>query len=526
MGKSWRRRLIQVLVVVVIVAGAAAFGQWRERRHDATTKPAVAAVEQEWDVPGDAGERPNLLLITTDDQTDDELDWMPRTQEVFAEGTEFVDGIASHPLCCPARAEILTGEYAQNTGVRHNDGPHGGYRAFMDNTGGDHLGVWLQHAGYTTAFIGKSLNENVGDGRVMPGWDWWDPSMQGTYAYFSTTFHNNGDPQTFDETHSSDVVRDKTIERIEEYAEDDKPFFIWASHVAPHDGSDFNGNWGGPAAAERHAGLFQDEQLPAGGEESFNEVDLSDKPGQVRLTARNARSLEEQTQRFRERIRSLQAVDEANAAMIEALDAAGELDNTLVVFVSDNGFQLGEHGLYGKNYPYEESLQIPFLLRGPGVPAGEVTRQAARLVDIAPTFLDAAGVLEEVRASGRTDGTSLLDVLAGTKAPNTSLIQAGTANAEALEQFGWRWRGVRTSRYTWVRWFNGRQELYDRKRDPLQLNNLIGRDGRVLDRAYRRVRVELRERYEALAECKGAEECQRVFPPTPRVVEQWELTER
>ena len=453
--------------------------------------------------------RPNIVLITSDDQTDTELAWMPKTRKLLGKaGINFTDGINPHPLCCPARAEILTGEYAQNNGVRHNKGRYGGYAAFMRHNADEHIGVWLRRAGYHTAFIGKTMNgydRPSTNARRMPGWDYWSATRRGTYAFYGTEFTNNGSPKTYQDTYVADVVRNQTNERVKQWSKTKKPFFIWASHVGPHDAIRA-GRWGPPVPARRHAKMFSDTKIPTRKKPSFREKDRSDKPAEVRRVERKP----DMVWKFRERIRSLQAIDEANASLIKTLRRTGQLDNTIIVYVSDNGFQLGEHDLLTKNFPYEESLQIPFLMRGPGIGSnGNRSRQTASIVDLAPTFLDAAGVLARVRKDGHTDGESLLPVAAKKRTLNdTTLIQAGPATRKQTK-VGWMWRGVRTSRYTYVLWWNGFEELYDRREDPYQMDNLSGAKGKLRDGAYRGVRDELSSRLKSLRNCKGLEQCER-----------------
>ncbi len=457
--------------------------------------------------------RPNIVLITSDDQTDTELRWMPKTRRLLTRaGIDFRDGLNPHPLCCPARAEILTGEYAQNNGVRSNRGAWGGYAAFSRNNHQENLAVWLRRAGYRTAFVGKTMNGYRDRSRRTAGWDFWSPTLAGTYGYYGTEFENNGAPRRWGNKYVADIVRDETNRLIRQWAPSRKPFFIWASHVGPHD-STTRGKWGPPIPAKRHASMFGTVKLPTRNKPSFGERNTSDKPHSVRASTLPSRLV----WRFRQRIRSLQAIDEANAATIRALRRARALDDTLIAYVSDNGYQLGEHNLYTKNHPYAESLQIPFLMRGPGIPRGATSDQTASMVDLAPTFLDAAGVLGRVRRAGHTDGETLLPVAAGRATLNsTTLIQAGPITAKQVRTFGWMFRGVRTSRYTWVVWWNGFEELYDHARDPYELDNLTGHRGRLRDPAYLAVRDELRSRYQRLRSCAGYQACERrAFGPEP-----------
>lgn len=502
------RALAGALAGLLVVGGLVSCREAPERADgDPATGTAVT------DVADARGTRPNIVLLSSDDQTDTELEHMPLTRSLLAEaGTEFTDAISPHPLCCPARAEILTGEYAQNNGVRHNRGAYGGYQAFARHNTEQNLAAWLHDAGYRTGFVGKTLNSYTTGSRRMRGWDYWSPTIADTYRYYGTRFYDDGRPRTYD-GYVADVVRDQAVDLVERWSAGDRPFFVWASHVGPHDATESDGTWGPPVPAERHRGLFSDVDLPSADDPSFDEPDTSDKPPAVR---RGRDGVPVRTEWYRDRLRSLQAVDEANAAVIEALDRAGELDDTVVVYVSDNGFLTGQHRIYGKNYPYEEDLQVPFVLRGPGVPGGTTSAETATIVDLAPTFLDLAGVLGDVRSAGHTDGESLLPALRGGSLGATSLIQAGTSGRRELRAFGWSFRGVRTPRFTWVRWWDGAEELYDRELDPFQESNLVGPDGQVRDPAYAAVREELERRYRALRWCRGVAECERQdFGPEP-----------
>jgi N-acetylglucosamine-6-sulfatase len=169
-------------------------------------------------------------LITTDDQRLSDLAHMPATRALIGDqGVEFTSGLSPHPLCCPARAEILTGQYAQNNGVASNYGIDGGFQALRHPA--DTLPSWLQDAGYRTGFVGKYLNGHHWrrDG-AQPGWDWWDPTIRGVYNYRNFVQANDVEPWRYRNA----------------YITDDDPFFIWASYVAPHGGQRPDGPGLGP----------------------------------------------------------------------------------------------------------------------------------------------------------------------------------------------------------------------------------------------------------------------------------------
>ena len=209
---------------------------------------------------------------------------------------------------------------------------------------------------------------------------------------------------------------------------------------------------------------------------------------------------------FRERIRTLQAVDEGVVQMIQALKRNGELDNTYIFFTSDNGFLLGEHNLITKNVPYRQSLRVPMIVRGPGIPQGKVRSQRAMMIDLAPTIAQLGGATPLVTV----DGVSLVPALRK-DAPlrETVLIQAGPQTPADLP-YGWWWRGVTTDRYTYARFFaDGIEELYDHAYDPSEVNNVAD------DPAYADVLAELRRRTQILVTCKSGAECSQSFGAVP-----------
>jgi len=455
--------------------------------------------------------RPNVVLITTDDMTRTDLRWMPKTRALLAaRGVDFVNFISPHPLCCPARAEMITGQYAQNNGVHSNGGKYGGLPSLRNpnNT----LTTWLHDAGYRTGLSGKYLNGyNPTTIGIPSGWDFWDAFAGNGAGYYGFTMYDNGTRVTYPEDgiYSSDLIADDTESMIRDFNHPDRqPFFIWSSYFAPH--GLCSGVEAGcampPAPARRHRDAYPDAENPAADKPSFNEPDVSDKPAMIRY--RDPESRAEMQHLFLRRIRALQAVDEGVAQTIAALRDTGELDNTLILFTSDNGYLLGEHRYHGKVVPYEEALRVPLLMRGPGLPVDVDRSTGATTVDLAPTIVAMTGV-----DAGRVmDGRNLLPYTKDgslTHSP-TSLIQAGP-KASDPDPLPWMYRGVRTPRYTFVRWTeDGFVELYDRANDPFQLHNVANWA------KYLEVRQALADQTRDLTDCSGAE-CRRWFPDLPWV---------
>ena len=458
--------------------------------------------------PAEPGEPTNVVLISADDMTASELRWMPKTRALSGgAGVSFSDSLAPHPLCCPARAMMLTGQFAHNNGVRTNGWPSGGYYK-LDHT--NTLPVWMKAAGYETAMVGKYMNEyGMRDiDEVPPGWDHWrSPARYGNYDYYNYRLNVDGELREIRGTYQTDYYGEESEQLIRQMSSDDQPFFLWQSHMAPHTSCPTIATgdecWGYPTPSLEYSRSFDHAVPPQRSYPSYNERDVSDKPAKfASLPPLDRGERQHLTELFQRRIESLQSVDDAVAQTVSALDEAGELDNTLLIFTSDNGFLLGEHRTGGKNWGYEASLRVPLLMRGPTVPAGVRRDETVGLVDLAPTIAAVGGANPGLRVDGR----NLLPVASGEKPGwETMLVQAGPRNSQTP---GWFFRGVRTDRYTYLAYGTGEVELYDRRRDPFQLHNVAG------DPAYARTQAELRRRLLALRDCAGAQ-CRQTFGPVP-----------
>jgi N-acetylglucosamine-6-sulfatase len=437
---------------------------------------------------------PNVVIVETDDQRAADLVAMPRTRALIGgEGVEFANSFVSLSECCPSRATLLTGQYAHNHGVRSVGAPFGGFRRL---DAAETLAVWLQRAGYATGMVGKYLNGYGIDDRLVvpPGWTDFQALLGASTYRFYGYLLNAGGTLVLPAAYQTDEVTERSLDFIRRRA-GDAPFFLWTNYVAPHVGSPRDladpRRVRSTVPAPRHQGAFLGTPLPR--PPSFNEADVSDKPWRIRSRAPLKQwRIAALAETHRQRLASLLAVDEGVARIVETLRETGELDDTLLVFTSDNGFMAGEHRVAkGKLLPYEPSIRVPLLMRGPGIPRGERREQLVWNGDLAPTVLDAAGA----SAPFALDGRSLL--------PFARSAAAGDPRAILLEgppkrgtNGMLRFTGVRTGRFKYVEHVFGATELYDLWRDPYELENLAGSAPGVQRRLARRL--------ERLRACAGA----------------------
>jgi N-acetylglucosamine-6-sulfatase len=481
-----RRQALVGAAILALAAGLAV----GTREHGGSSAQAAPAATQ----------RPNVLVLETDDQTLDEMAVLPNVRRLIGDqGVTFDHNFDSFSLCCPSRASFLTGQYSHNNGVRGNAPPNGGYQELdKSNT----LSVWLQRSGYYTVHLGKFLN---GYGRqnpteIPPGWSEWHGSVDPTtYRYYNYTLNENGTLHTYCATpdpscYQTDVYREKANEIIKRRA-GQGPFFLWVAFLGDHSGTprepDDPPQLGTPVPAPRHHDALKGTVMPQ--KPNFNEADVSDKPRVIKrrplLTATRIAAIQENWQQRRE---TLMSIDEAIASIVETLRQSGQLDNTLILFTSDNGFFHGEHRVAnGKVLWYEPSIHLPLMMRWTGnksLPKSVHRSQLAMNVDDAETILDATGA-----RPGRTeDGVSLLPFWrdAGKEIGRDLLLD----NSPGAAHFD----GIRTLHYKYAEYANGDRELYDLRKDPYELQS------EHANPAYDALKTSLAARLHNLVTCKGA----------------------
>jgi arylsulfatase A-like enzyme len=499
MMRAWAQSITAALLVVLVatLATVTATSDTGDARNPGSVRMVQGTQSPTADANGPT--RPNLVFVLTDDMRDDDLDHMPITRRLLADqGMEFTDAISPHPLCCPARAQLATGQYAQNNGVQHNRGVHGGFQA-LDPT--QEASTWFRSNGYRTGFVGKFLN-GYGPRDVRPaGWTRWDALTRGVYDYVDFSMTGDGDPRRYTDSYITSVIEDHTNEAVRDFARSGDPFVVYAWHLAPHYRISPEGGRGLPPAEPQDEHLFLDQRPSAFDDPAFNEEDVSDQPAYLRRRTPVAR--DEVAAENTARLQTLQSVDRAVGSLVETLDDEGVLDDTYIVFTSDNGYSLGEHRFVGKDVLTDEALQVPLLVRGPDVVAGATSQLPVTLVDLPVTFAALTGVPPQ----WQVDGTSLAPTLRGEDQPfrDTTLIQTGRTLGD-----GWSHRGVRTERYLYgtdgVDTF-----LYDRLLDPDEMVNLVD------DPAYAGVRATLEVRRRELVDCAGWT-CNQQFGPVPEPV--------
>jgi N-acetylglucosamine-6-sulfatase len=422
----------------------------------------------------EAGKR-NVILVLSDDHRFDFMGFMPQAPDFLEtphldrmaqEGAHLANAFVSTSLCSPSRASILTGQYMHHHRVVDNQRPVPEGTHFFPE--------YLQQNGYQTAFIGKwHMGHDLDAPR--PGFDQW-VSFRGQGAYFDPTLNINGSRQKFT-GYTTDVLTDQALEWLQQKRDSDKPFFLYLSFKAVH--YPFQ-------PAPRHRGRYRGQSIDYPETMANTERNYQTQPHWVRQRRYSIHGIDHMEtgafdkdpvpdfdELYWQYCETVHGLDENLGRVLSFLDDSGLGRETLVIYMGDNGFELGEHGFYDKRDAFEHSIRVPMLAWAPGWIAPDTTiYNMIQNIDVAPTVLAACGVATPEKA--QMDGQSFLPLLQGEAIPWRDHI---------LYEYHWEWNfpatpttfAIRTDRYKYI-FYHGLWDhngFYDLVTDPLERHNLI-----------------------------------------------------
>ena len=443
-------------------------------------------------------QRPNVVFVLTDDQmpgTENRMDALQ--SNLVREGTKFTNTTSTFPLCCPVRATLLRGQYPHNTEIYGNSPPAGGWEKFEAR--GLHrstFATWLDGEGYQTGHFGKVMNNYREEGKrsVPPGWDRW-------YAWNGvdmgwTSVNDQGKEKPLDRQEADSLVADEALGFLDSRLRGDSaPLLAYVNFGAMHQPF---------AHAKVDEKKFRGVGIPR--TDAFNEEDVRDKPSFVRdLPRLSKKKVSRLDGEYRDGLRSLMRVDRFVADATDLLRRRGELDNTYFVFYTDNGAHFGQHRLgHGKLQPYEEDVNFPLIVRGPGIEPG-VNTELVGNHDIAPTLAEMAGV----EPPAHVDGRSFLGLAKepATPWPRTAIL----GERETDDKPPNRWDMLRMKDEEGIKVYtrhetgpgDGDKEYYDLEKDPHQLHNALGPADTAYPPPDTATLSYYEERLDALYDCAG-----------------------
>jgi len=419
--------------------------------------------------------RPNIVVVMADDMRADELRFLPAVRRLQRSGVTFTQALSADSLCCPARASLLTGKLAHNhLTIGNTAASHGGFQVFAEHNDLERLlPQWLDDQGYRTAWIGKYLNGIPRLGLPdfhQPDWSYFAVPVAGIYDYRASTFAINGRLETGDQ-YREVYTRRLLLSLVRAWSPGPQPFFVLYSALAPHR-SGLGEDGSAPPGVQAVHRDFDASRLRVA--PSVGETDVSDKPAWLQAYVAETGLRTYPARLETRRVEALLSVNDTVRDLMATLADLHETRHTIVVFTSDNGFLLQEHHLDGKNKGYNESVQVPLVVRGPGFVGGVQAGGTVSLADVTATIRRAAGV---TRAHG-ADGLPLQDVL---KDP-TAFVRRPVEIEGSVQAFPHRenldtdaigrfYTGAVWGPYTLVEYHTGDREFYDRSTDPWQLDN-------------------------------------------------------
>jgi N-acetylglucosamine-6-sulfatase len=440
---------------------------------------------------------PNVLLIMSDDQTYGTLGVMPAVQALQERGTTYTQYFDSFPLCCPTRAAVLSGQYTHNNGVWDNTGIGGGYAALLRK--GNTLPRWLHDAGYRTGILGKLMNGySMTRYGVPKGWDLFRVPEGNLYSYDDTWIRDETGRLSHHGGYRTDVYTRLGIGLLNQLGTD-QPWFAWLAPNAPHTGApvDSDDIPGLNSCSPSPAWRDHDQLEPLPPTAAFNEADVTDKPRHISqlplLTPEQESAIHEA---YTQQLECLRSLDTYVATVVNYLAATGQLANTDIIYVSDNGYAYGEHRVpSGKKLPYDYAAHLPLVAAGPDFPQGIDTRPRSS-VDMTATILDITGATP----GHVVDGTSIRTAVD----PLRPILHEGRViGSNSMRSKIWKYTGIRTpswlyARYRYKDWTVG-HELYSRIFDPDQISSVVA------DPRFHEVKRDLSRQLQSYEHCAGAE---------------------
>ena len=452
LGKVFRHALVPAMAIVLA-------GMLEARDLDAASQPV----------------RRNVVLLLSDDHRYDFMSFMdqapdfletPALDRMARNGAHLVNAFVSTSLCSPSRASILTGQYMHHHHVVDNQRPVPKGTVFFPQL--------LQRAGYQTAFIGKwHMGHDIDDPR--PGFNYW-ASFRGQGTYFDPVLNIDGTRKKLP-GYTTDVLTDLALQWLKKQKEGRHPFFLYLSFKAVH--YPF-------IPAPRYRGRYADKPIDYPETMANTERNYQTQPHWVRQRRYSIHGIDHMEtgafdkdpvpdfdDLYHRYCETVHGLDENIGRVLDYLEHSGLMRNTLVLYMADNGFELGEHGFYDKRDAFETSIRVPMLAYAPGLikPGTRVT-QMVQNIDIAPTILQACGV--PLPKKPKMDGQSFLPLLEGKSIPWRDHI---------LYEYHWEWNfpatptlfAIRTDRYKYIFYYGlwDHDGLYDLKTDPIERHNLI-----------------------------------------------------
>ncbi|KAE8446758.1 hypothetical protein EG329_011663 [Mollisiaceae sp. DMI_Dod_QoI] len=468
----------------------------------------IAAVDSQHEIPSsrrpssqrrdaDTKKGPNVLFIMSDDQDLhlNSMDYMPNVKSLIANhGTTYQKHFCTNALCCPSRISLLTGKAVHNTNVTDVAIPWGGYPKFItQGLNNDYLPIWLQEGGVNTYYVGKFSNGHNTKNYNKPfakGWNNSDFLLEpGQYDYLHNIWTiNKGDPQPFPGVNAIHLMTNQSLRMLDEAATAGGPFFLTVAPAIPHLGlSATNKSTFWPIPKPEYADAFSNATVP--NTTNFNPSNATGASWIKRLERQDQTVVDLENGYYRARLRAIAGLDDLVSDLIARLEKHGILNNTYVFYTTDNGYHIGQHRMGpGKKCGYETDINIPMVIRGPGIPVNKNTSIVTTHTDLAPTFLSMFNIPLRTGFDGKPIPITNASITANSNRPFEHVnveIWGSASLSEGINITEPKDLGAENNTYKSMRvigsgyslyysvWCTNEHELYDMTNDDQQVNNLL-----------------------------------------------------